>query len=182
MSRKDRRPGYLSKLILARNRCPQRRRREREGKQTRARNSAGGEGVERTLATAPDEDPGYQISYRSNFARCSWESRRPCSPQFPRTIASSCCWPIDFDYVTDTHTNTYVSGRIYKRAPRVATVVLSIIEVSKFLNRVPVDTRRARLPRIAVTARCLVTFYGIRPPVRTASMSIHGVAKTTAGR
>lgn len=42
------------------------------------------------------------------MARDSWESRRPCyPPQFPGTIASSCCcWPTDFGHVT-THTHVY---------------------------------------------------------------------------
>lgn len=60
---------------------------------------------------------GYQISYRSNLARDSWESRRPCySPQFPRTIASSCCcWPIGFSRITSrtythAHIHTYTSA------------------------------------------------------------------------
>lgn len=109
---------------------------------------------------------GYQISYRSNLVRGSWESRRSCySPQFPRTIASSCCcWPIGFSRVTSrtyTHTRTY----IHTHQP---TSIVSSITVSKFLTRVPVH------PIFNVNR--LVTFYDASSPNLPAPTSIHGAA------
>jgi len=68
-------------------------RKRREG---RGKTNASGEGQGIGALT---RTWGYQISYRFNLAWDSWESRL-YSPQFPRTIASSCCcWPIDSVHV-----------------------------------------------------------------------------------